>query len=127
MVAHRAGKYGGGRIRAEVFGDEIRLVDLGSVQIFGQIPFIGHLSQEGEGCVLTGGFPVSAVLSWRQLLAFWLLAVVLGSLFGVPLPVMALVSVLWLLLAVGMIVLVNQGMISRRRRILQFLEQEMKT
>ena len=77
--------------------------------------------------MLTGGFPVSAVLSWRQLLAFWLLAVVLGSLFGVPLPVMALVSVLWLLLAVGIIVLVNQGMISRRRRILQFLEQEMKT
>ena len=61
------------------------------------------------------------------LAAFWLLAVVLGSLFGVPLPVMALVSVLWLLLAVGIIVLVNQGMISRRRRILQFLEQEMKT
>lgn len=126
MVAHRAGKYGGGRIRTEISGDEIRLIDLGSVQIFG-LPFIGHLSQEGEGCVLTGGFPVSAVLSWRQLLAFWLLAVVLGSLFGVPLPVMALVSVLWLLLAVGMIVLVNQGMISRRRRILQFLEQEMKT
>ncbi len=49
-----------------------------------------------------------SVLSWRQLLAFWLLAVVLGSLFGVPLPVMALVSVLWLLLAVGMIVLVNK-------------------
>ena len=126
LLRHRAEQRTGGRLRAEVSGDEIRMMDCGSLQIYGQIPFVGRVSAEEEGCVVTGGFPVSAVLSPKWLLGLWLLAVLAGVLFGVPLVLTAFFAAVWLALSIGLILLVNGCMAGRRRRILQFLEQEMK-
>ena len=102
------------------------MMDCGSLQIYGQIPFVGRVSAEETGCVVTGGFPVSAVLSKKWLLVLWLLAVLAGVLFGVPLVLMAFFAAVWLALSTGLILLVNECMAGRRRRVLQFLEQEMK-
>ena len=126
LLRHRAEQHTGGRLRAEVSGDEIRLMDCGSLQIYGQIPFVGRVSEKEKGCVVTGGFPVSAVLSGKWLLVLWLLAVLVGVLFGVPLVLMALFAAVWLALSMGLILLANGCMAGRRRRVLQFLEQEMK-
>ena len=126
LLRYRAEQRTGERIRVEVSGDELRLMDCGSLQIYGQIPFVGRVSSEEGGCMVTGGFPVSSVLSWRWLLGLWLLADLAGCLFGVPLVFMAFFAAVWLALAVGLIVLLNQCMVGRRQRVLQFLEQEMK-
>ena len=124
-LIYRAEQYTDGRLLAEVSGDRVRLTDLGSIQICGQIPFVGQVSREGEGCVVTGGFPVSAVFSWRRQLVLWLLAVAVGSLFGVPAALMAVLAALWLALSVGLVLLLNRRMTGRRKRVLRFLEQEM--
>ena len=125
-LPYRAKQRAGGKLRAEVSGDESRLMDCGSLQIYGQIPFVGRVSAEEGGCKITGGFPVSAVLSRRWLLGLWLLAVLIGCLFGVPLVWMVFFAAVWLALSIGIIILVNCCMAGRRRRVLQFLEQEMK-
>ena len=126
LLRHRAEQRTGGRILAEVSGDEIRLMDCGSLQIYGQIPFVGRVSAEERGCVVTGSFPVSAVLSPGWLVGLWLLAILGGCLFGVPLGWTALLAAVWLALSVGLILLVNRCLAGRRRRVLRFLEQEMK-
>ena len=126
LLRHRAEQRTGGRIRAEVSGDEIRLMDCGSLQIYGQIPFVGRVSAEETGCVATGGFPASAVLSGKWLPGLWLLAVLAGVLFGVPPVLAAFIAAGWLAASGGLILLANQCMAGRRQRVLRFLEQEMK-
>ena len=125
LLTYRAKQRTGGEIMAEVSGDEVRLTHFGYIQLHGQIPFVGRVSKEEGGCVVTGGFPVYAVLSWRRLLVLWLLAVIMGRLFGVPVVIMALFATLWLALSVGLIVLINTCMTGRRKRVLSFLENEM--
>ena len=126
LLRHRAEQRTGGRILAEVSGDEIRLMDCGALQIYGQVPFVGRVSAEEKGCVVTGGFPLSAVLSGKWLLMLWLLAVLVGCLFGVPLWLMAFFAAAWLVLSIVLVALINLCMRKRRRRVLLFLEQEMK-
>ena len=126
LLPYRAERYAEGKIRTEIAGDEVQLMDYASLQIYGQIPFVGKVIPEKEGCMVTGGFPVSAVLSWKKMLGMWLLVVLAGRLFGVPLVLMAFFAAVWLALSVGLTVLVNLCMVRRRRLVLQFLEQEMK-
>lgn len=126
LLACRAQQHAEGNIRVEVSGDEVRLMDGTFFPIYGQIPFVGRVSPEGKGCIVTGGFPVSAVLSRKRLLGLWLLAVLGGSLFGVPLVLMAFFAAVWLAFSAGLIVVVNCCMVGRRKRLLKFIEQEMK-
>ena len=126
LLPSRAQRCSGGGLLVQVRGREVRLTHPSSLRIYGQIPFVGRVEAEEGGCAVTGGFPVSALLSRKWLLGLWLLVVVAGCLFGVPLWLMAVLAAAWLALSMGLILLINQCMAARRRRVLEFLEQEMK-
>lgn len=106
-------------------GNHIELMDQGSIQIYGQIPFSGEVLPEGTGCMLRGGFCLRNVMSWKRILFLWLLVLAVGSLFGVPILASAVVGALWLGLSMGFIALVNRCMRKRRRRVLEFIAQHM--
>lgn len=55
-LPYRAKQRAGEKLRAEVSGDEIRLMDCGSLQIYGQIPFVGRVSAEEGAAKLRAAF-----------------------------------------------------------------------